>query len=129
MQSSGAANFLAEAVVALVGPLGPLTIIGTLFLISMAASQFMPNPAVAVLMAPIAITTATSLNLSPYALVMVVALGASTNFISPVGHPANVLIMGPGGYKFSDYIKVGLPLTVIVLLIAVFVLPIFWPLV
>ena len=129
MQSSGAANFLAEAVVALVGPLGPLTIIGTLFLISMAASQFMPNPAVAVLMAPIAITTATSLNLSPYALIMVVALGASTNFISPVGHPANVLIMGPGGYKFSDYIKVGLPLTVIVLLIAVFILPVFWPLV
>ena len=98
-------------------------------MISMLASQFMPNPAVAVVMTPIAITTASSLAISPYALVMVIALGVSANFISPVGHPANVLVMGPGGYRFRDYFKVGLPLTVVFLLIAMFVLPIFWPLV
>ncbi len=59
---------------------------------------------------------------------MTVALAASASFLSPVSHPANVLIMGPGGYRFTDYIKVGLPLTIVVLLVTLLVLPIFWPL-
>jgi di/tricarboxylate transporter len=80
-------------------------------------------------MAPIAINTALNLQLSPYALIMVVAIAASASFLSPVGHPSNILVMGPGGYRFIDYIKVGLPLTIIVLLITLLVLPIFWPLV
>jgi di/tricarboxylate transporter len=66
--------------------------------------------------------------MSPFALMMVVALAASASFLSPVGHPANVLIMGPGGYRFGDYIKVGLPLTLVVLVIALTVLPLVWPL-
>ena len=93
-----------------------------------AASQFMPNAVVTVLMAPIAINTANNLGLSPYALMMTIAIAASAAFLSPVGHPANVLVMGPGGYRFSDYIRVGLPLTILVLLITLLVLPIFWPL-
>jgi di/tricarboxylate transporter len=59
---------------------------------------------------------------------MVVAIAASASFMSPVGHPANVLVMGPGGYRFSDYIKVGIPLTLVVLVVVLLVLPIFWPL-
>lgn len=59
---------------------------------------------------------------------MVVALSASASFLSPVAHPANVLIMGPGGYRFADYIKVGVPLTLVVLVVVLLVLPIFWPL-
>ena len=86
------------------------------------------NPVVIVLMAPIALNTASDLALSPYALVMLVALAASSTFLSPVGHPANILIMGPGGYRFRDYIRVGLPLTLLVLVIALVVLPYFWPL-
>ncbi len=59
---------------------------------------------------------------------MVVAVGASTAFLSPLTHPANILVMGPGGYKFTDYVKVGLPLAVINLLLTIFVLPLIWPL-
>ena len=79
-------------------------------------------------MAPIAINTAVDLDLSPYALMMVVAIAASASFMSPVGHPANVLVMGPGGYRFKDYVKVGLPLTLVVLIVTLLVLPIVWPL-
>ena len=89
----------------------------------------MPTAAVAILMAPIAINTAGDLGLSPYALMMTVAMSASASFMSPVAHPANVLIMGPGGYRFVDYIKVGLPLTLVCLVVVLLVLPIFWPLV
>lgn len=127
MQSSGAAQFLATEVVNLVGGLGVMAVLIGLFLLTNLASQVMPNPVVTVLMAPIAITTAQDLSLSPYAFMMVVAIAASASFLSPVGHPANVLIMGPGGYKFTDYIKVGLPLTAVLLLVTMLALPLFWP--
>jgi di/tricarboxylate transporter len=99
-----------------------------LFILTTLATQVMPNAAVAVLLAPIALNTANDLGMSPFALLMTVALAASASFLSPVSHPANVLIMGPGGYRFTDYIKVGLPLTVVVLVITLLVLPLFWPL-
>lgn len=79
-------------------------------------------------MAPIALNTAAGSGVSAYALMMAVALAASASFLSPVAHPANVLIMGPGGYRFSDYIKVGLPLTLVVLAVVLVVLPVVWPL-
>ena len=88
----------------------------------------MPNAVVTVLMAPIAINTALDLQLSPYALIMVVAIAASASFLSPVGHPVNLLVMGVGGYRFTDYARVGLPLLAIVFLIVVLMLPIVWPL-
>lgn len=128
MENSGAARFIAEEVVNAVGGFGLLALVGGLFTLTSLASQFMPNPVVIVLMAPIALNTAFDLGLSPHALMMVVALSASASFLSPVGHPANVLVMGPGGYRFTDYLKVGLPLTVLVLLISLFILPVFWPL-
>ena len=89
----------------------------------------MPNPVVTVLMAPIAINTAGEQGMSPFALMMVVAIAASASFMSPVAHPANVLVMGPGGYRFVDYVKVGLPLTLVCLLATLLLLPLVWPLV
>jgi di/tricarboxylate transporter len=127
MEQTGAARFLAEGMVGMVGGLGPLAVMGGLFLLAALASQVMPNPAVAVLLAPIALNTATDLGVSPYPLMMTVAVSASAAFLSPVGHSANLLIMGPGGYRFSDYIKVGLPLTLLVLGVALLVVPVFWP--
>jgi di/tricarboxylate transporter len=127
MQKTGAANFLAERMVSLIGDLGPLAVMAGLFILAALASQVMPNPAVAVLLAPIALNTASDLGVSPYPLMMAVAVSASAAFLSPVGHSANVLIMGPGGYRFSDYTKVGLPLTLVVLLVVLVVMPIFWP--
>ncbi len=128
MQTSGAAEFLTGRVVALVGDAGPLALVAALYLTTALAAQVMPTSAAAILMAPIALSTAGELELSPYALVMTISLAASSSFMSPVAHPANVLIMGPGGYRFSDYIKVGLPLMVVCLVTVLLVLPLVWPL-
>jgi di/tricarboxylate transporter len=128
MQQTGAARLLADGVVSTVGELGPLAVLAGLFVLTTLATQVMPNPAVAVLLAPIALNTANDLGMSPYALMMTVAVAASASFLSPVSHPANVLIMGPGGYRFTDYIRVGLPLTAVVLVVTLLVLPLFWPL-
>ena len=127
MQQTGAASFLTEGMVALVGPFGPLAVAAGLFVLAALASQVMPNAAVAVLLAPIALNTANDLGISPYPLMMVVAVSASAAFLSPIGHPANLLVMGPGGYRFTDFTKVGIPLTLVVLAVVLLVLPVFWP--
>jgi di/tricarboxylate transporter len=127
MEQTGAARFLAERMVELVGGMGPLAVMAGLFLLAALASQVMPNPAVAVLLAPIALNTANDLGISPYPLMMAVAISASAAFLSPVGHSANILVMGPGGYRFADYTKVGIPLTLVVLVVVLVVMPIFWP--
>lgn len=128
MEKSGTASYLAGGVVNMVGVYGSLAVVGGIFLLTLLASQFMPNAVVTVLMVPIAINTAVNMNISPPAIIMTVAIAASAAFLSPVGHPANVLIMGPGGYRFKDYLKVGVPLTLVVFLVTLVVLPLVWPL-
>jgi di/tricarboxylate transporter len=129
MQNSGSAQYLANLVIDLSQPYGQTALIAGLFLLTTLASQIMPSAVVAVLMVPIALTSAGDLGYSSQSLAMIVALGASTTFLSPVGHPANVLVMGPGGYKFADFIKVGLPLTILMLIVVLIMLPIAWPLI
>jgi di/tricarboxylate transporter len=106
MDSTGAAQLLAEGMVSLVGAAGPLAVMAGLFVLGTLASQGMPNAAVAVLLAPIAYGSAQGLGISPYPLLMAVAVAASAAFSSPVGHAANVLVMGPGGYRFADYDRI-----------------------
>lgn len=127
MEQSGAAQFLAERMVSFVGGLGPYAVVASIFILANAATQIMPNPAVAVLMSPIALNTAVGLGISPHAMMITLALAVSISLMTPVAHPSNVLIMGPGGYRFTDYIKVGLPLTIIALIATLLLLPIFWP--
>jgi di/tricarboxylate transporter len=127
LQNTGTANVLAETIIRLVGGLGPVAVMSALFLLSAAASQAMPNAAVAVLLAPIALNAAQDLAISPYPLIMSVAVSASAAFLSPVGHPANLLVMGPGGYQFRDYTKVGAPLLAVVMLVSLIVIPLVWP--
>lgn len=127
MERTGAAQFLAEGLVASLGGFGPYAIVAGLFFLGTLATQVMPSAAVAVLLVPMAYNTAVDLDISPYALMITVAAAASASFLSPVGHPANLLIMGPGGYRFVDYIRVGLPLTLVVLVVLLLVLPVFWP--
>ncbi len=128
MEESGLAELIAERVLGSLAALGPRALIAGLFLITAFAAQIMPTAAVAVLMAPIALETAAASGLSPHALLMVLAIGASSAFMSPVGHAVNLLVMGFGGYRFTDYTRVGLPLTVLLLLLVVFFLPLIWPL-
>ncbi len=96
----GAARFLAAGMVSLVGGLGPLAVAAGVFLLAALASQVRPNSAVAVLLAPIALNTASDPWASPYPLLMTTGASAAAAFLSPVGDSANVLIMGPGGYRF-----------------------------
>jgi di/tricarboxylate transporter len=99
-----------------------------LLAITFLATSIIPTAALVVLMAPIALKTSAGLGISPYALMMGIAMAASSSFTSPISHPANVLIMGPGGYRFMDYVKLGVPLTLVVLVVLMLVLPVFWPL-
>ena len=128
IESSGAANYLAQEMLSLAGGFGDIGIMAGLFIMTVLAAQFMPSAVVMVLMAPIALNMGQDLNISLYSLIMLVAVAASTSYMSPVGHPVNVLIMGPGGYRFTDYTKVGIPLTIVVLLVLLIVLPLVWPL-
>jgi di/tricarboxylate transporter len=80
-------------------------------------------------MAPIALNTAANMELSPFGLMMAIAMAASASFMTPVSHPANILVMGPGGYRFADYLKIGGLLTLVILVVLMAVLPVFWPLV
>jgi len=127
LDHTGAAQLIGDGMISLIGSAGPLAVSAGLFLLASLASQVMPNPAVAVLLAPIALSTAADLGVSPYPLMMTVAVSSSAAFLSPVGHPANLLVMGPGGYRFSDYFKVGLPLTIIVMVVLLLELPLLWP--
>jgi di/tricarboxylate transporter len=127
MEQSGTTQFLTNQMLAIIGESGPVAVLAGLFLLSVLSSQVIPNAAVVVLMAPIAISTAAVMDVSPQSFMMGIAIAASASFLSPVSHPANVLVMGPGGYKFADYIRVGLPLTIIVFFVALLLLPIVWP--
>jgi di/tricarboxylate transporter len=128
LDQTGAARLIAEGVVAVVGPLGPTAVMFGLVALTFLATCFVPTAALVVLMAPIVLNTSANMGLSPYALLMAVAMAASASFMTPISHPANILVMGPGGYRFMDYLKVGGLLTLIILLIIVLVLPLFWPL-
>jgi di/tricarboxylate transporter len=129
MQQSGTAAFITEHALALVGPLGPWGVIVGLYLITALATSIIPTAALVVLMAPITLGACAEMGMSAHAAMMAVAMAASASFTSPISHPANILVMGPGGYRFADYLKLGIPLTLVVMVITLLVLPIFWPLV
>jgi di/tricarboxylate transporter len=128
LQQTGAAALLAEGVVELVGPLGQTGIIAGLFLFTALITQVMPTAAVIVLVVPIAISAGLHMGLSGRALAMVVALSAAATSLNPIAHPANSLVMGPGGYRFRDFLKVSLPLIGLVLGLTLVLLPRIWPL-
>ena len=128
LDQTGAARLIAEGVVTFVGPFGPRAVMLGLVTLTFLATCFVPTAALVVLMAPIVLSTSTNMGLAPHALLMAVAMAASASFMTPISHPANILVMGPGGYRFMDYLKVGGLLTLVVLLVIVFILPVFWPL-
>ena len=99
-----------------------------LFVITAGLSQFISNTAAAVLLAPIALSSDKMLGVSPYPMLMTVAIAASTAFATPVASPTNTLVLGPGSYRFIDFLKVGLPLIVLSMLIALLVVPVIFPL-
>ena len=128
MQETGVADLVADNVLGRASALGSLGVVAGLFGVTVVGAQFMPTGAVAVVMSPIALSAAADLGLSPYALLMVVAVGSSCAFLSPFGHAVNLLVMGVGGYRVSDYTRVGIPLVGVLFAMVLLVLPLFWPL-
>jgi di/tricarboxylate transporter len=128
LDQTGAAKLIAEAVVAIVGPFGPRAVMLGLVGLTFLATCFVPTAALVVLMAPIVLNTSANMGLSPLGLMMAVAMAASASFMTPVSHPANILVMGPGGYRFMDYLKIGGILTLVIMVVIMLVVPVFWPL-
>jgi len=128
MQNSGTALFLAERIVSFVGNWGTEAVLMGIFLMTAFMTEVMSNAAATVLVTPIAIDAARSLSVNPQTFVMAVVIAAATSFLMPIGHQANVLVFGPGGYKFSDYTKVGVFLNIIIFFIVLIFLPLIWPL-
>ncbi len=127
MQSTGASELLVNAILAVAGDAQPWVLMALLLIVTMFLSDVMNNAATAVVMSPIAVAIAISLNLSPDPFLMAVAIGASSAFLTPIGHQNNTLVMGPGGYRFGDYWKLGLPLEAILVAIAVPLIPLIFP--
>ena len=128
MQDSGAATYLAGQVMELLGDAGPWPVIMGLYILTAMATMIIPTAALVVLMSPIVLSAMSDMGLAPETAMMAVAMAASASFTSPISHPANILVMGPGGYRFIDYLKVGVPLTIVVFITVMVLLPILWPL-
>jgi len=128
MEDTGAAQYLAERVMDLLGDSGPWPVIMGLYILTAMATMIIPTAALVVLMSPIVMSAMGEMGLAPQTAMMAVAMAASASFTSPISHPANILVMGPGGYRFVDYLKVGVPLTIVVFVAVMLLLPILWPL-
>jgi di/tricarboxylate transporter len=128
MEATGAGRYLADLMLGIFGPWGPVATLAGIYLLAALITQPMSNAAAIVLIVPIAIDTAAGLGASHKTFAMAVIVGAATSFLSPVGHKANVLVFGPGGYKFTDYTRVGILLTIVLLAVSLLFLPLIWPL-
>jgi len=127
MEKTGTAEFLAGLLIQAIGGLGPMAVMAGLYLLTNALTQFISNAAAVVLIIPIAMDAAAQLGNPPQALLMAVAIAATASFLTPVAHQSNVLVMGPGGYRFGDYFKVGLPLDALIFILTMVIVPLLWP--
>jgi len=128
LSKTGALELMISGLVSSLGELGPLALLAGLFALTSIFSQFISNTATAVLVAPIAMGAATSMQLSPYPFLMTVALAASTAFSTPMASPVNTLVLGPGGYRFNDFVKMGVPLQLLAMLLTLLAVPLLFPL-
>ena len=128
MDKTGAGKLIAEWTVGLMGgDPSPMVVTAVLFALSCILTQFMSNTASAALLCPIGVAIAKQLNADPKAVIMAIAVAASCAFATPVGTPPNTLVLGPGGYKFMDYVKAGTGLVIVCFIVSLIVIPIVWP--
>ena len=128
MDKTGAGKVIAEWAVGLMGGSpSPMIVTVVLFILSCGLTQFMSNTASAALLCPIGIAISKQLGASPHAVLMAIAVAASCAFATPVGTPPNTLVLGPGGYKFMDYVKAGTGLVIVCFILSVILIPMFWP--
>jgi di/tricarboxylate transporter len=128
MTKTGAASLLADQLVSTVGTMGPVALIAGLFVLTAILGQLISNTATALIIIPIAIAISTDMGISPKPVLMALSIAAAAAFLTPVATPVNLMVMGPAGYKFSDYWKLGLPLMIWFFIVAIFLVPLIWPL-
>ncbi|MFS7566280.1 SLC13 family permease [Klebsiella pneumoniae] len=127
LQKTGGVDLVVKGLMDVAGGEGPYLMLGCLFVMCAAIGLFISNTAMAVLMAPIALAAAKSMGVSPYPFAMVVAMAASAAFMTPVSSPVNTLVLGPGKYSFSDFVKIGVPFTILVMVVCVLLIPVLFP--
>jgi di/tricarboxylate transporter len=128
LRSSGATDLIAMWLANVGAALPPAGALALILVVAMAVTPFLNNAATVLVVAPIAAGFAATLGYRPEAFLMAVAIGAGCDFLTPIGHQCNTLVMGPGGYRFSDYPRLGLPLSILVIAVAVPMLMLVWPL-
>ena len=127
MEKTGASRLYAESFLRMFEGYGPEVVLGGFVLLTSISTQLLSNNATAVLLLPIAISTALSLGVDPKPFIIGVCFGASACFATPIGYQTNLLVYGPGGYRFSDYLKLGIPLNILVIALASVFIPMIWP--
>jgi di/tricarboxylate transporter len=127
LQRTGGVDLAAEALLGVLGESSPRMMLVAIFVITAGLGMFISNTATAILMAPVAIAVAKYLGASPLPFAMIVALGASTAFMTPMSSPVNTLVVGPGNYRFADFIRVGVPFSLVVLVTSVLLVPLLMP--
>jgi di/tricarboxylate transporter len=127
MVVSGAAEQIANGLVNVVGGAGPTALLAGLFIITAVFGQLISNMATALIMIPIALSAAAGLDISIQPVLMSLTVAAAAALLTPVATPVNLMVMGPGGYRFGDYWRLGIVVMVVFFVAAVFVVPMFWP--
>ena len=127
IEQSGTAAWLTNTVLEPIVDMGPIVVLAALYIITALLTEAMSNNAAAILLAPIALSVATTLGVNPRPFLIAITFAASTSFATPIGYQTNTMIYAPGGYRFFDYTRVGLPLNILFWVTAVFLVPLWWP--
>ena len=127
MTETGAADLIADALIGVVGGLGPYALLAGLFAVTAVFGQLISNMATALIVIPIALAAAAEMGVDVRPVLMSVTVAASAAYLTPVATPVNLMVMGPAGYRFGDYWRLGLPLLAVTFLVAVFLVPVIWP--
>ena len=127
MYKTGAAYLIADGLVAMVGPASPYALLAGLFVLTAGLGQLISSTATALIIIPVAIAAATAVQVSPRTALVTVAVAAAASFLTPIASSASLMVQGPGGYRFGDYWRLGLPMLGWSFLVAVFLVPLLWP--
>ena len=126
MQKTGASQVYAQAFLSIFAKGSPMLVLAGILVLTSISTHLLSNNATAILLLPMAISTAVKLGVDPKPFIIAVCLGASACFATPIGYQTNLLVYGPGGYRFEDYFRLGIPLNLLVIILGTFLIPVFW---